>query len=39
MRVVVRPHHDRGVEPPPALKPRFDAVSRFELPLFLFGLS
>ena len=39
MRVIMRPHHDGGVEPPPALKARFYPISGLELPLLFFTFS
>jgi len=39
MRVIVRPHHHGGVEPPPTLKSSLDAVARFELSLLFFTFS
>jgi len=39
MRVVMRPHHDRRIEPPPTLKSGLDAVARFQLTLLLLGFG
>jgi hypothetical protein len=39
MRVIMRPHHNGRIEPPPALKSSFYPIAGLELALLLFGFG